>query len=103
MVYLPDYKDFIKRINSLKYGITAIAHPLRYFDHDESIDKVIGELFEEYKNLKTTKPLFTEGYYQPYRFDIDSDLYNRTEQTAKDKGIYRTGSQDTHGPNIFSN
>ena len=103
LVYLPDYKDFIKRINSLKYGITAIAHPLRYFDKDDTTDKVIEELFEEYKNLKTTKVLFTEGYYQPYRFDTDTDLYNRTAEKAKEKGIYRTGSQDTHGTSIFSN
>jgi predicted metal-dependent phosphoesterase TrpH len=103
LVYLPDYKDFVKRINSLKYGITSIAHPLRYFDKDDTTDKVIEELFEEYKGLKTTKPLFTEGYYQPYRFDVDADLYNRTAEKAKEKGIYRTGSQDTHGRSIFSN
>lgn len=103
LVFLNDYKDYIKRINSFKYGLTSIAHPLRYFDKDDTTDKVIEELFEEYKNLKTTKPLFTEGYYQPYRFDVDSGLYDRTAEKAKEKGIYRTGSQDTHGPSIFSN
>ena len=103
LVFLSDYKDFVKRIQSLNFGLVAIAHPLRYFEKDETIDKVINELFEEYKTLKGKKDLYTEGYYQPYRFDIDSELYNRTSQIAHEKGIYRTGSQDTHGRSIFSN
>lgn len=103
LVYLDDYKLFIERINSLKFGISAIAHPLRYFDHDSTTDSVINELFDEYSELKTNKPKFTEGYYQPYRFDIDENLYKRTAEAAKKKGIYRTGSQDTHGRSIFAN
>ncbi|MBQ9246102.1 PHP domain-containing protein [bacterium] len=102
LVFLSDYKEFIKRIYSLKYGLTSIAHPLRYFEKDDTIDNVINELFDEYKTLKTNKEIFTEGYYQPYRFDIDEELYKRTAQAANERGIYRTGSQDTHGMSVFS-
>ena len=101
--FLPDYKDFVKRIHSMKYGIVGIAHPLRYFDKDDTIDAVIEELFDEYASLKDDKILFTEGYYQPYRFKIDEKLYNRTAEKAHQKGIIRTGSQDTHGKSIFRN
>jgi predicted metal-dependent phosphoesterase TrpH len=103
LVFLSDYKDFVKRIQSLKYGLVAIAHPLRYFDKDETIDKVISELFNEFKSLKKGKAIYTEGYYQPYRFETDNELYERTSKEASNNGIYRTGSQDTHGLSIFKN
>lgn len=101
--FLPDYKDFFKRIHTLKYGIVGIAHPLRYFDKDETIDAVIDELFDEYAGLRDEKILFTEGFYQPYRFDVPQDLYDRTVEKAHKRGIITTGSQDTHGTSIFSN
>ncbi|MBQ2645704.1 PHP domain-containing protein [bacterium] len=101
--FISDYKEYIKRIHMLKYGIVGIAHPLRYFDKDETIDNVIEELFDEYVNLKDEKVLFTEGFYQPYRFDISKETYNKTAEKAYKKGIIRTGSQDTHGKSIFSN
>jgi len=101
--FLPDYKDFIKRIHVLKYGVVGIAHPLRYFDKDETIDAVIDELFDEYAALKDEKVLFTEGYYQPYRFDVKEETYNKTADKAQQRGIVRTGSQDTHGKSIFHN
>lgn len=101
--FLPDYKDFIKRIHTMQYGIVGIAHPLRYFEKDETTDAVIEELFNEYKALKDEKILFTEGYYQPYRFSVSEDMYNKTAEKAYQKGIFRTGSQDTHGKSIFHN
>lgn len=102
--FLPDHKDFIKQINAKKYGLVGIAHPLRYFDKDETIKPVISELFQEYPQLiKNNKILFTEGYYQPYKFSTTEDLYIYTIKEAKKYGIYSTGSQDTHGKNIFSN
>ncbi|MBR6162698.1 PHP domain-containing protein [bacterium] len=101
--FMSDYKEFIKRIHTLKYGIVGIAHPLRYFDKDETLDAVIDELFSEYASLKDEKVLFTEGYYQPYRFDISEEIYNKTSEKAYKKGIIRTGSQDTHGKSIFRN
>ena len=103
MVFLHDYKEYIKRIQSLKYGLVSIAHPLRYFDKDDTIDEVMDKLFSEYKELKGTKELFTEGYYQPYRFDVEETTYDKTAETAEKYGIYRTGSQDTHGQSIFKN
>lgn len=101
--FLPDYKDFIKKMHTKRYGLAGIAHPLRYFDKDETINPVICELFDEYQNLKDSKILFTEGYYQPYRFETPAELYSFTANEAKNRGIYRTGSQDTHGHTIFKN
>ena len=101
--FMPDYKDFVKRIHSLKYGLVGIAHPLRFFDNDKTIKFVIDELFTEYASLKDHKILFTEGYYQPYRFDMPDELYEYASEKAKELGIIRTGSQDTHGKSIFKN
>ena len=101
--FLPDYKDFIKRMHTKQYGLVGIAHPLRYFDKDETTDAVIEELFTEYKNIKDEKVLFTEGYYQPYRFDVKSEMYEMAASKANKKNIIRTGSQDTHGKSIFKN
>lgn len=95
------YKDFIKRIHALKDGIVGIAHPLRYFDKDETLDAVIDELFDEYASMKDEKVLFTEGYYQPYRFKIPEETYKKTFEKAHKRGIISTGSQDTHGNSIF--
>lgn len=101
--FLPEYKDYIKRIHMLKYGLVGIAHPMRYFDKDETLGAVIDELFDEYASLKDEKILFTEGYYQPYRFDISQKVYDETVEKAHKRGIITTGSQDTHGKSIFSN
>ena len=101
--FLPDYKDVFRRVHTMKYGLVGIAHPLRYFDKDETINQVISELFDEYSSLRDNKILFTEGYYQPYRFDTPKELYKETAEQAKLKGIYRTGSQYTHGMTIFNN
>jgi len=98
-----DYKDFVNRIHTLKYGLVGIAHPLRYFDKDDMLDSVIDDLFAEYASLKDDKVLFTEGYYQPYRFDTPKRTYNQTVETAHKYKIITTGSQDTHGPSIFKN
>lgn len=101
--FLPDFRTFIKRAQALKYGIVGIAHPLRYFDKDETTTRVISELFDEFANLKEDKIIFTEGYYQPYKFETPEYLYEFTSQAAAKRGIYRTGSQDSHGKTIFHN
>ena len=101
--HVDSYIEYSNRINQLRYGLISIAHPLRYFDHDDTIDAVIDEMFKTYKATERGKQLFTEGYYQPYRFDVEKDLYDRTAETAAKHGIVRTGSQDTHGRTIFKN
>jgi len=98
-----NYKDFVNRIHSFKYGLVGIAHPLRYFDKDEMLDSVIDDLFAEYSAMTDGKVLFTEGYYQPYRFSTPEHTYNQTVESAHKYGIITTGSQDTHGYSIFSN
>lgn len=98
-----DYKTTVINGQKLKYGLIGIAHPLRYFDRDETIYKVIDELFKEFSFMKRDKMIFTEGYYQPYKFNVSPDLYRYTYQLAEKYGIYRTGSQDSHGPSIFAN
>lgn len=107
MNFLPDYKETIKRTQALRYGIIGIAHPLRYFlredRNDEQVKKLISELFSEYSTLKNDKIQFTEGYYQPYRFDVSQDLYSFTQNEAKKYGIFLTGSHDSHGKSIFRN
>ena len=104
----PDYRLVIKYTQSLKYGMVGIAHPLRYYVRDRKYDdaklkEVMNELFKEYSQLKGDSILFTEGYYQPYKFDVSQDIYNYTADLAKQYGIYRTGSHDSHGNSIFSN
>lgn len=101
--FLPNFTELVKRMQTMKYGLVGIAHPLRYFLEEENIEDIIDELFKEYSQLKDKKILFTEGYYQPYRFDVSKDLYEYTAQKAKEYGIYRTGSQDSHGDSIFKN
>lgn len=107
MNFLPNYKDTVKHAQALRYGIVGIAHPLRYFTrngrNDEQVKKLITELFDEYAVLKNDKIQFTEGYYQPYRFDVSEDLYSFTQNEARKHEIYLTGSHDSHGKSIFSN
>ena len=101
--FLPSYKDVVKRMQTMRFGLVGIAHPMRYFLDEENINAIIDELFSEFSTLQGKKILFTEGYYQPYRFDVPEELYDYTAAKAKEYGIYRTGSQDSHGRSIFSN
>ncbi len=101
--HLDTYTEYVNRMNQLKYGLISIAHPIRFFDRDETINAVVNEMFSEYKSLENGKQLYTEGYYQPYRFNTDKKLYDETAEIAKKYGIIRTGSQDTHGRSIFKN
>lgn len=103
--FMPDFAELVKRMQSMRFGLVGIAHPLRYFleGKEDNVESIIDELFKEYSSLKDKKILFTEGYYQPYRFDVSKDLYEYTAKKAKEYGIYRTGSQDSHGYSIFKN
>lgn len=88
------------------YGIVGIAHPARYIDKNniKSTKEIyINGLFDEYKNLNRGNVLFSEGYYQSYKKNIDKNFINYINIQCKRRHILRTGSLDTHGKYIFSN
>lgn len=100
-----DFELLVKIMSN--YGIPGIAHPARYSDHlGEFKYNHIDELFEKYSFL-SKKVLFTEGYYQSYsdKYSVENeyiDYVNYIEQSAKKRGIIRTGSTDSHGFSIFA-
>lgn len=97
------FNDAISLMNN--YGITGIAHPARYVEDNKlktSKENYIDELFAIYKKLSLGKIIFTEGYYQSYDKSIDKKFANYINSEARNEGIIRTGSLDTHGKNIFS-
>ena len=101
-------RDFEWIISNLSdYGIPGIAHPATYTDYlGDKRNTHIVELFDKYIS-KAKKVPFTAGYYQTYPsayYELNNELhdyYKFIEKTAKEKGIIRTGSTDTHGLNIF--
>lgn len=103
-------RDFDYVISMMsKYSIPGVAHPIRYtkrINRDKHL--YFDEMFERYK-LLSTKPLFTEGYYQVYpRFYTPEDYENYVKPTnqyvikkADELGIIKTGSTDSHSTEIF--
>lgn len=103
------YRDFDEVIRIMKnHGIVGVAHPARYVSHLKKdkyayIEEMLGRL------KQTSENVFTEGYYQTYPVLPDKEeLGNEYEEflehinkTAKNYGIIRTGSTDTHGYSIF--
>lgn len=101
----PDFEWLVKKMSD--YGIPGIAHPATYSDHlGDRKNAHIDELFDKYK-ANTKKIPFAEGFYQTYpskyyeKNNEFSDYYAYIKNTAKSKGIIRTGSQDSHGLTLF--
>lgn len=100
------YRTFDEAILLMQnQGLVGIAHPARYID-DGNIkytkEIYINGLFDKYKKLNKGHILYTEGYYQSYKNDIDKKFLDYINVQCKTRKIIRTGSLDTHGDNIFS-
>lgn len=101
----PDFEWLVSNMSD--YGIPGIAHPATYSDYlGERKNAHINELFDKY--IAATKKIpFAESYYQTYpskyyeRNNEFSDYYEYIKKVSGEKGIIRTGSQDTHGLSIF--
>ena len=91
------------------FGIVGIAHPARYTeDLGDKKYPYITELFTLYKSLRGDVK-FAEGYYQSYTQTPTARLLGKEHNQyrehinskAKELGIIRTGSTDSHGYSIF--
>ena len=58
-------------------------------------------MLDFYLSKKKNKILFTEGYYQRYRFYVEPELLNAVKVECEKRGIKTTGSLDTHTSKIY--
>lgn len=105
---LRDFDDVIEMMSD--YGIVGVAHPARYITHlNENKYPYIREMLSRLKNISHNDVVFTEGYYQTYPLLPEKDELGDEYQpfldyinaAAKELGIIRTGSTDTHGESLF--
>ena len=83
---------------------------VRSCKHQENKYPYIKEMLSRYKAFgESGYPLFVEGYYQSYgatttkeHLGSEYESYLKfINQEARNLGILRTGSTDTHGKSIF--
>lgn len=93
-------------INNQKYGLIGVAHPVREIKREnipsnKTIYDWVEDMFALYTSQRKNKILFTEAYYQRYRFYEDQDLLSYIKKSAKKHKIMRTGSLDNHREKIY--
>jgi len=107
--YMPTMSDLYKALKSEEDIMFGLAHPLEYLSNltkTEDKIKFLSELYEKFYEICKDKAVFSEAYYQSYSYkDIDSNeidfLNKHINNFSKMFNLFKTGSADTHGLNIF--
>lgn len=101
-----EFTKVIDMIQTQPFGLVGVAHPVREIREEniaegKDIYDWTKDMLDLYVSKKQDKALFTEVYYQRYRFDKDPALLEAVKNEAAQRGIYATGSLDTHTPFIY--
>lgn len=101
-----EFTKVIDMIQTQPYGLIGVAHPVREIREEniaegKNIYDWTKDMLDLYASKRQDKALFTEVYYQRYRFDKDPAVLEAVKNEAAKRGIYATGSLDTHTPFIY--
>lgn len=107
--YMPTFETLYKGVSGQPEVIMGIAHPIDTTKPVEKIDdkyKFLEDLYSKFKQGCKEKAKFSEVYYQSYKPERKEFKENPLTQKfmngiSKLYKLFKTGSQDTHGLNIF--
>ncbi len=107
--YMPDFKDLYTALESQKGALLGLAHPLEQtqtIKDNEHKYIFLNDLYKQFKAICKEKAGFSEVYYQSYNEELNflkNNLKTKTllNNLSKILNLFKTGSADTHGLNIF--
>lgn len=101
---MPDFKDLYNGLKNQDGAIIGLAHPLKTIWKTTNIDENINFLkrfYSQFKSACKEKAKFSEVYYQSYVHKFEKPIYDFLKNISKKLNLFKTGSYDTHGLNIF--
>ena len=108
--YIPKFSDLADGLKTQDQVIIGLAHPLNTTttiadkkDRYEFMEDLYSQFMKNFKN----KAKFSEAYYQSYKpkmedFKAEKSTKDFIDKISEKYYLYKTGSQDTHGLNIFT-
>lgn len=107
--YMPTFKTIYDSLKNQKNAIIGIAHPIdivKNINNESDKYGFLEDLFLHFKTNCKEKAKFTEAYYQSYKterkeFNISPKTQKFFNKVNKVYKLFKTGSHDTHGLNIF--
>ena len=107
--YMPTFETLYAGLSRQKQAVMGIAHPIDTtgtIKNSEDKYAFLKDLYDKFKQGCKEKAKFSEVYYQSYKPERKAFKENPVTQVfmntiSKFYKLYKTGSQDTHGLNIF--
>lgn len=107
--YMPTWENLNDALRNQPDAIVGIAHPLDTIRKitDAKHQKIfLLDLYKTFKEKFGEKALFSEVYYQSYKgnlkeLSLASDIKKILNDLSRVFRLFKTGSADTHGFNIF--
>ena len=107
--YMPTFETVYQNLKGQNQVIMGIAHPIdtiKPLEKAEDKYDFLEDLYTKFKSGCKEKAKFTEAYYQSYKpgrkeFNEQPETQDFFKKAGKVFKLFRTGSADTHGLNIF--
>ncbi len=107
--YMPALKSVYLATKNQKSTLIGLAHPLdtiNEIENKKDIIRFLKSLYVHFSQVCKEKAVFSEVYYQSYTEKLntlktDIDIKNLLNILSKKLSLFKTGSADTHGLNIF--
>lgn len=106
--YMPTLESLYKATKKQNRTIIGLAHPLETVEKikdSTKINEFIKELYKEFKSACKEKACFSEFYYQSYNEKLKNinniEIKNLLNTISNNLNLFKTGSADSHGTNIF--
>lgn len=109
MNYMPTWENLSEALRNQPNAIIGIAHPLdtvRKITDNKQQKIFLLDLYKTFKEKFGEKATFSEAYYQSYKgnlkeLSLASDIKKLLSDLSRIFRLFKTGSADTHGFNIF--
>ncbi len=101
---MPKFEDLYNGLKGQKNAIIGLAHPLKpTWNLNSADDKLtfLKDFYSKFKSAFKEKAKFSEVYYQSYKQTAEQPVQTFLNQISKALKLFRTGSADSHGKNIF--
>lgn len=101
---MPRFEDLYNGLKGQKKAIIGLAHPLKpTWDLKTPNEKIkfLKDFYAKFKRGCKEKAKFSEVYYQSYKQTAEPSVLEFLKAISKTLNLFRTGSADSHGKNIF--
>lgn len=102
--FMPRFEDLYAGLKDQPNAMIGLPHPLKYAMKQSTTAnslKFLDDFYAKFKGACKEKAKFSEVYYQSYGKEIPQELTNFLNYASKLWKLFRTGSADSHGKNIF--